>query len=432
MNTLCYVFTFAFEQFISYIYFSNKFELKRKTFYIFLFYMASFAVQFCVHLLPVPEFNLLSFFICNIIVTALCYKINAKQLIFNVVLIEGLMITTELLTMFLISALLKINLSEYTVNDNVIFLEMIVAKILYFIVAYLFSKISIKETDTKKIKDFSLVLFILPLASIVTIVCFVYLSFTLNPDNRTYFLFSVISLILLVSNVVIFYIHQKVVATLTQNAEYQIIQQRAEINQEHYIELERQYDVSSILVHDIKRHLHIIREYAEKGMADDVVKYIDSVYDNMKVKSLRQFSEDKLVNVILNRYSELCVNDGISLYSDVRSIDFSVIDDSDLVALLDNLLENSIEAARNSEGKFIDIRISDFNESFIVINVKNSTANPPQKIKGKFYTTKSAGHGSGIKSIERVAKKYDGHTDFEYDSESNTFSAKVVLNPQNN
>lgn len=430
MNTLCYLFTFAIEQFISYIYFSNKFEVKRKSVYIFLFYLASFAVQFCVHLLPVPEFNLLSFFVCNIIVTALCYRINVKQLTFNVFLLEGLMITTELLTMFLISALLKINLSEYTVNDNVIFLEMIVAKNFYFIVAYLFSKISIKETDSKKIKDFSLVLFVLPLASIVTIVSFVYLSFTLKPDNTAYLLFSVISLVLLVSNVVIFYIHQKVVATLTQNAEYEIIQQRSQINQEHYLELERQYDVSRILVHDIKRHLQIIRNYSENGRVDDIVKYIDSVYGNMEIQSLRQFSENKLVNVILNRYSEMCTESGIKLYTDVRHIDFSVIDDSDLVALLDNLLENAFEAAENSEEKFIDVTISDFNESFIVINVINSTVQPPQKIKGKFYTTKPTGHGVGIKSIERVAKKYGGHTEFRYESESNRFSAKIVLNPE--
>lgn len=429
MNTLCYIFTFAFEQFISYIFFNNKFEIKRKNAFVFLFYIASFVVQFSVHLLPVAEFNLISFFICNIIVAALCYKTKVKQVIFNVFLLEGLMITTELLTMFLISAVLRVDLSEYTVNDNVIFLEMVVAKILYFIFAYLFSKISIKESDSKNIKDFSLVLFVLPLASIVTIVTFVYLSFTLNPDNTVYLLFSFIALILLVSNVVIFCIHQKVVATLTQNAEYQIIQQRSQINQEHYRELERQYDVSSILVHDIKRHLQIIRDYSENGSTDEIVKYIDSVYDNTEIRSLRQFSDHKLINVIFNRYSELCSKAGVSLYSDIRHIDFSVIEDSDLVALLDNLLENAFVAAKNSEEKFIDVRINDFNESFVVINIKNSVSKAPQKINGRFTTSKSTGHGFGIKSIERVAKKYGGYTDFKFESESNTFLSKIVLNP---
>lgn len=430
MNTLCYLFVYAFEQFISYIFFSNKFETKRKPIVVFTFYLISFIIQFSVHLLPVSELNLLAFFICNAFVSYFCYRISLKQLIFNVLLLEGFMITTELLSMFLMSIILGVKLIEYTVNDNVLFLETAVTKISYFIVAYFFSKISIKETKSKQIQDFSLVLFILPLASIIIIVSLVYLSITTNPDNIAYILFAIISSILLLSNVIVFYIHQKVIATLTQNAEYQIIQQRSEINKEHYTELERQYDISSILIHDIKRHLQTINNFAQEQQADKIINYIDSIYSNMEIKTINQFSDNKLINVIINRYSGLCFKHEIKLYSDVRNVEFDFIDDFDLVSLLDNLLENAFEAAKQSEERFIDIRINDFNESFIVFNIKNSTSLPPYKQNGKFYTSKSnsSGHGVGIKSIERVAKKYDGHVDFEYDNTTKTFNAKIILN----
>lgn len=429
MNTFCYIFIFAFEQFIAYTYFSNKFESKRKPLLIFLFYLVSFFTQYGISLFPISELNLLSFFLCNIIVTVLCYKITLKQTLFNVFLLEGLMITTELLAMFIMSAILNIDLFEYKVNDSIIFLETAVTKVLYFTVAYLFSKVSIKETHKNKIKDFSLILFILPLSSIVTIVSFVSLSLNTNPDKSTYILFSIVAIILLLSNVVIFYVHQKSVDILIENAEHRIINQRSEINQIHYSELQNQYELSSIMIHDIKKHFRIIRNYSEHNQNNEIIKYIDSVYDNMGIKTIRQFSNNKLINIIANRYSNLCTQYNINFYSDIRSIDFSFFSDPDLTALFDNLLENAYEAAKYADEKFIDIRIYEFNEGFVVFNIKNSIEKAPTKIKGRYASSKSIdkGHGFGIKSIERIAKKYNGQTFFTCDNSSKTFCAKVIL-----
>ena len=41
MNTICYLFIFIFEQFISYLYFKSKYEFKRKTWIIFICYFIS-------------------------------------------------------------------------------------------------------------------------------------------------------------------------------------------------------------------------------------------------------------------------------------------------------------------------------------------------------------------------------------------------------
>lgn len=55
------------------------------------------------------------------------------------------------------------------------------------------------------------------------------------------------------------------------------------------------------------------------------------------------------MNVIVSRYAQLCNDNNINLIVDIRNIDFSFITDSDLTALLDNLLENAYEAAKSSE-----------------------------------------------------------------------------------
>ena len=73
--------------------------------------------------------------------------------------------------------------------------------------------------------------------------------------------------------------------------------------------------------------------------------YIKSVQGSSEIKTLTQFSDNKLINVIVNRYANRCITADIDFVSDIRSIDFSFINQSDLTSLLDNLLENAFEAA---------------------------------------------------------------------------------------
>jgi sensor histidine kinase regulating citrate/malate metabolism len=269
----------------------------------------------------------------------------------------------------------------------------------------------------------------LPITSISTALIFNYIIAKTNLSHNIYVAFSIISFVLLFSNVFVFLIHEKIIQTLRQNAEYQLEIQKTEINQEYYCELERQYETSNILIHDIKKHLTVIKSLAEDEDLIGIKKYIDSVYEGNNVKSLKQFSNNKLINVIISRYYNLCNQNNISLSVDIRNIDFSFISDSDLTALLNNLLENSYEAARESKHKVIDVTISKKNEQFISFYIINSCDTLPQRDGHMFSTSKEdkAHHGFGIKSIIRVANKYYGRADFKYDNTNKKFISSVLL-----
>lgn len=145
-------------------------------------------------------------------------------------------------------------------------------------------------------------LFVLPLASILTIIGFIEVSFYTSINDTLKVLFIITSIVLLLSNVVIFFVHERTVSTLTENAEYQLLARETKMNNEHYAELQRQQEISAVLVHDIKRHLNVIRNMSVEQGNDDITKYVDSVYESTEIQSLRQFSSNKLVNVIVNRY----------------------------------------------------------------------------------------------------------------------------------
>ena len=52
-----------------------------------------------------------------------------------------------------------------------------------------------------------------------------------------------------------------------------------------------------------------------------------------------------MVNSIVNRYKSFCDKFGVKMNIDIRSADFSFMSEPDITALLDNLLENAVEAA---------------------------------------------------------------------------------------
>lgn len=417
MNTICYLFIFIFEQFISYLYFKSKYEFKRKTWIIFICYFISFIVQYTTNLFNSPYLNLLSFFVCNLSIVLICFSSTLKQSLFDVVLLEGIMITTEVVIMYLFSSILEIDLLECKNNELIIFLETAATKILYFIIAYIISRFSKKADKYKSvINKYSVLLFLMPVSSILVISSYAYLSFNYNVNITTNFLFTFSSLIMLISNIIIFIIHERIIDVLIKNTELELEKQKLHINEEYYIELEKQYDSSNILIHDIKKCLGNIKGLLLQNDNSKAIEYIDSIYDGYDIKQIKKYSNNKLINVIVSRYAQLCYNNNIEFSADIRDVNFSFIKDSEITALFDNLFENAFEATKKCPNKFINIEVDYRNENYIFIKMLNSINNKPLFQNGVPITTKKdkKGHGIGIKSILKIVKKYHGNLDYTY------------------
>lgn len=430
MNTICYLFIFIFEQFISYLYFKSKYEFKRKAWIIFICYFISFIIQYTINLFNSPYLNLLSFFICNLFIVLIGFSSTLKQSLFDVVLLEGIMITTEVVIMYLFSSILEIDLLECKNNELIIFLERAATKILYFIIAYIISRFSKKAYKYKRvINKYSVLLFLMPVSSILVISSYAYLSFNYNVNKTTNFLFTFSSLIMLISNIIIFIIHERIIDVLIKNTELELEKQKSHINEEYYIELEKQYDSSNILIHDIKKCLGNIKGLLLQNDNSKAIEYIDSIYDGYDIKQIKKYSNNKLINVIVSRYAQLCYNNNIEFSADIRDVNFSFIKDSEITALFDNLFENAFEATKKCPNKFINIEVDYRNENYIFIKMLNSINNKPLFQNGLPITTKKdkKGHGIGIKSILKIVKKYHGNLDYNYVENENIFITTILL-----
>lgn len=429
MTTACYFFAYLFETLISFIYFDHKFERKLSYKKCFIVYSLSFLVQYAVSYMGIPNLNLSAFLLCNFLFCFICFDADALQSALNSILLASIMLVTELCILYVFRIVFGIDVTAHTSNSTVLLLQSICTKLFYFFVSFIILKLSSKEDGKSFRVSKSFLLFLLPLASIILLLGIVYVTEKYPAEDNVYRLFSISAVLLLYSNIVVFWIHEQTIKTQKENMNLQLQKQKSEIDTEYYAVLQEQYENSNILIHDIKRHLLSIKELSAEKDFTAINNYIDNLYQSYQIKRIKKYSDNKLVNAIINRYAALCDEKQISFYCDIRNIDFSFISDNNLTAVLDNMLDNAVTAAEKSDKKNIEFTIKPINTNFIVINMENSSSCEPKIKNGKLVTTKEnkAFHGFGIKSIHRIAKEYDGNIDYNFDKEKMVFKFSVVL-----
>ena len=430
MSAVCYFLTYIFETLISLMYFSEKFATKTNKKFLVIGLSASIIIQFSLSFIGIPFVNLGAFLLCNILLCFLLFNTSIYQSIFNAIILTVTMFITELCVFYGSILFFGVALNEYTVNNTTLWIQSVCSKLLYFFVALIISKMSTEETR-KRIGMFKQsLLFLLPIASIILLHGIVVITMIVDVPQAIYTILIISTILLMYSNIVVFWVHESMVRTQQENIEYKLQKQKAEIDTEYYSLLQNQYENSNIIIHDIKRHLMSVKELANHNDCDNILKYIDDLYGEYDIKYLRKYSNHKLINAIINRYMEMCKTLSIDFYCDIRDIDFSFISDANLTAILDNLLENAIEAAKDSKNKTIELTIKESNENFVAINLENSCATAPKKSGGELITTKTDKevHGFGVRSIKRIAKEYNGNINYSFEEKTMMFTFTVVLN----
>lgn len=430
MASICYLLTYIFETLISIMYFTQKSDRKCSNIYFLIGTIMSVVIQFALSFSGIHYLNLLAFAVCNFLFCFILYKSTIFQSIFNVLVLSSTMLITELCVFYLSRFIFGISISEHTNNNLTLWMQMASSKLLYFLVAYLIGNLSTKENREKASFKKSILLLLLPLASISVLLGIVRITELFTLPNSVFLILCVATFLLLYSNIIVFWVHESTVKTEKENMEYRLQAQKAELDTEYYTILQNQYENSNILIHDIKRHLLSIKELANQNDCTNICAYIDNLYEGYEIKYLKKYSNHQIINAIINRYMMLCKDKSIDFYCDVRDIDFSFISNSNLTSILDNLLENAFEAAKDSTNKTIELTIRKTNVNFIVIQLENTCSKSPSIKKGELQTTKANKdiHGYGIKSIKRIIKDYDGMMSHSYDSKTMIFTFTVVLN----
>lgn len=171
--------------------------------------------------------------------------------------------------------------------------------------------------------------------------------------------------------------------------------------------------------HEYKNHLNVIYSTLQIEDYDEVSKIIKKYIEDIRYKD----TLTKLMtidNIILRAliYSKICEAEKVDVkikYSVNNSLKDIKISQSDMVIVLTNLLNNAIEAAKESSNRLVELYIDEdySTNGKYIITVKNTVKDMNEvNISSMFnqgYSTKSSSRGYGLYNVQKIVSTNKGN-----------------------
>ena len=351
------------------------------------------------------------------------YKLKLKFSVVYSLVISLVIAISETIAANFISIVLKADSRSFLESPVRYSVFLVLSKTMLFIFLKIISDIIKKYTQKEKTNQIFL---IYPL-SLLVVVC----TFCAILDEN----FLSEELNVLVTFTILFLTFSVLITCLFQQSsekndaelyELKAAAQKEEIEKTYFELLEKQNEELQLFVHDTKNHLSNLYIMADEP--ENAKEYIKSFVKNIDSSNQIGKSSNKLLDLIIRKYCLLCEKRGISFERNIHRSNLDFIDDTDLTSLLNNLLDNAVEAAGKSEKKYISLGINDFS-SMVHINVNNSCDTKPISNNGILISQKEdkGSHGYGHKSILRTVKKYSGDLHWDYEEDDREFAVSIIF-----
>lgn len=422
------IFLYCFEMVIAFVFISYNYEKKqKKTYSTILIGCALFIIgALILKFIDNDILNLFVFFLANALFFIFCFDVKIKEAIIFSIMLDAVMFCCEMITIYCSSYIMKIPTDSYRTNFSFFVILTIISKIMYFafsqLLAFLINKFKFKSNKSTRFVP----LFIFPILSIGMSFLFLRMTFINNFDNDSYNIsFMVLSILMIVSSLYIFIYYQTLAKNDDKLNELQSEYKLYEINNNYLEILQHQNDEMHLIFHDTKNHFLTISGMETK---EEIKNYVSDVIGDIQKYDIIQRTNNKLLDLLLSKYDVLCKNNNIKLNIEVRTADLNYISDSDLSIIINNLMDNALEATKQSQDRIIDFSLMCVN-NFDILNVSNSCDSEPLHYGRKLVTTKASKqlHGFGTKIIRKYAEKNNAKYEWFYDKEKHCFTSTVIF-----
>ena len=425
VKSLIDIFIYIFEAFILWYYCDNAFKTKYKRGVSMLCILAAYALLYGVCQLRMEVLNGVTTALAIALIMVFLYGEKIINAIIHTLLFYSLLVASEYVTLPIIALIFGENFSAYKTNDSFYFYAALFSKLLHFVFVLLLLAVYKKLKTKESIKGFALII-VIPVSNIAILTVFEFLSAKAPASNEIYLLWVFVAALLLLSSFLVFFNRSNIIRQSERINELNIENQKKELDEQYFSVLEKSNDDMQILAHDFKNHLSYVR-HLDSAEEKDI--YIDKIYPEIEKFQQTASTGNKTLDVILSKYTSICELKAVSFKADVKNANLSQVESVDLIALLNNLLDNAVEAAETSESKRITLTLVKDTQFMDKLVIANSCDTAPAQSGGKLLTRKKEGafHGTGLKSVKKVCDRYGANYTWEYDSEEYLFITTVLM-----
>ncbi|MGN1482042.1 sensor histidine kinase [Porcipelethomonas sp.] len=211
-----------------------------------------------------------------------------------------------------------------------------------------------------------------------------------------------VSVILLLINFLNFYMYDKDLKQLQMQHTMHMIEISNKAYQNQLDILNESQKKIRLLKHDITNHMYKIKKLVTDGKYEKAVEYIDQMGEFTSVDKEYVSTGNNDIDCLLNYKLSLANEMGVEFYCDICLPDKLVVTSFDLNTIIGNLLDNSLQALKNTDDKKLVVKIK-YYKGCIKMYIEN-TYNPESNSENK----KDGEHGLGLLSVRRAIEKYHG------------------------
>lgn len=181
--------------------------------------------------------------------------------------------------------------------------------------------------------------------------------------------------------------------------------------------------------HDIRHALVTLRGLVARGDRSAALDLIDGYVGNIGNDSVTRFCGNEAVNSLLSYYAEVAKRHEVDYKVQVSLGDAVRVSDTELCAVLGNLLDNALTAASRGDrgSRWVQVGIATSGDAVAIV-VDNGFDGLLRKEGSHYLSTKQDHSALGIESVRLVAEKYRGAVEFFH--EDKVFHAAVMLGGQ--
>ena len=181
--------------------------------------------------------------------------------------------------------------------------------------------------------------------------------------------------------------------------------------------------------HDFLNHLQVVYSLVDMKENDEAVRYIETVYGQMRRLSAGMKTDKPAVNALLQAKLAQAEDKGVRLQLEVTSpLTELPVNDWELCRVLGNLIDNGMDAMEGMAQPEMKVELYEDLRSY-GLRVSNNGPEIPAAIRQKVFntgfTTKAAGHGLGLSIVKEILEDAGGGISLESDAQRTAFTGWI-------
>lgn len=269
------------------------------------------------------------------------------------------------------------------------------------------------------------VFWILPIAFVLVNLYLLSLQDSLLLNEQLMGLYALLCLVLMGLLLLFYLLFYLVARELGQNARLRQKNQFLHMQTAQYEVLRTAIEETRQARHDMRHQFSALSALADRGAWEELKRYLAEASASVPDAELG-LCENQAVDGVAGRYAALSRQSGVPFQCQLDLPADLPVGEMDVCVVLQNLLENALEASRNVQGqRYIHLRACLHGDRLVLLTVENLYSGELVKQNNVLRSTKPGGAGIGLRSVAHIAEKNGGYCRFVYGD--GVFTANVML-----